>query len=154
NTDLNSFTQSYGSTALDASTLLFPLLGFLPPDDPRVVGTLEAVQKHLTRDGFLERYRPTGAIAVDGLPTGEGVFLPCSFWLVDALLMQGREDEARAMFEKLVGVSNDLGLLAEEYDPVEERLLGNFPQAFTHVGLVNSAYNLSHHDRPMTQRPK
>jgi GH15 family glucan-1,4-alpha-glucosidase len=152
NTELNSFTQAYGSTDLDASTLLIPLLGFLRPDDPRVVGTIEAVRKDLTRDGFVLRYARRPGAAVDGLPAGEGVFLPCSFWLVDALLMQGREDEARALFEKLIGVSNDLGLLAEEYDPGEKRLLGNFPQAFTHVGLVNSAYNLSHHPRPMHQR--
>jgi GH15 family glucan-1,4-alpha-glucosidase len=152
NTDLNSFTQSYGSTDLDASTLLIPLLGFLPADDPRVVGTVEAIQKHLTRDGFVDRYRRTETTAIDGLPSGEGVFLPCSFWLVDVLLMQERDDEARALFEKLVGVSNDLGLLSEEYDPAEKRLLGNFPQAFTHVGLVNSAYNLSHHDHPIRQR--
>jgi GH15 family glucan-1,4-alpha-glucosidase len=137
---------------LDASTLLIPLLGFLPADDPRVVGTVDAIQKHLTRDGFVDRYRRKESTAIDGLPSGEGVFLPCSFWLVDVLLMQERDDEARALFEQLVGVSNDLGLLSEEYDPVEKRLLGNFPQAFTHVGLVNSAYNLSHHDHPMHQR--
>jgi GH15 family glucan-1,4-alpha-glucosidase len=153
NTDLNSFTQAYGSTELDASTLLIPILGFLRPDDPRVVGTVAAVQQHLTRDGFVERYKPKERNDVDGLPGGEGVFLPCSFWLVDALLMLERDDEARALFERLVGVSSDLGLLAEEYDPAEKRLLGNFPQAFTHVGLVNSAYNLSHHDGPMHQRP-
>jgi len=146
---LNSFTQAYGSEELDAATLLIPLLGFLPPDDPRVVGTVEAIQRDLTRDGFVERYR---AEEVDGLPSGEGVFLPCSFWLVDALAMMDRMDEARALFEKLVGLSNDLGLLSEEYDPEEERLLGNFPQAFTHVGLVNSAYNLSHHKGPAEQR--
>jgi GH15 family glucan-1,4-alpha-glucosidase len=150
NIELNSFTQSYGSDELDASTLLIPLLGFLPPEDPRVIGTVNAVQRDLTRDGFVERYRPQPS--VDGLPGGEGVFLPCSFWLVDALLMLDREDEARALFEKLIGVSNDLGLLSEEYDPEEQRLLGNFPQAFTHVGLVNSAYNLSNHTGPAHQR--
>jgi GH15 family glucan-1,4-alpha-glucosidase len=153
NVELNSFTQSYGSSELDASTLLIPILGFLPPDDPRVVGTVEAVQKHLTRDGFVERYATRERNDVDGLSGGEGVFLPCSFWLVDALLMQERDDEAKALFEQLLGVSNDLGLLAEEYDPAEKRQLGNFPQAFTHVGLVNSAYNLSHHMGPMHQRP-
>jgi GH15 family glucan-1,4-alpha-glucosidase len=153
NTDLNSFTQSYGSTDLDASTLLIPLLGFLPADDRRVAGTIEAVQKHLTHDGFVMRYAE-GSADTDGLPEGEGVFLPCSFWLVDALLLQERGDEARALFEKLVGVSNDLGLLSEEYDPDENRLLGNFPQAFTHVGLVNSAYNLSRHNGPMHQRSR
>jgi GH15 family glucan-1,4-alpha-glucosidase len=152
NLELNAFTQSYGSDELDASTLLIPLLGFLPADDPRVLGTIEAVQRDLTRDGFVERYRSRDKNEVDGLPGHEGVFLPCSFWLVDALLMLERDDEARALFEKLLGVSNDLGLLAEEYDPGERRLLGNFPQAFTHVGLVNSAYNLSHHTGPGHQR--
>jgi len=150
NVELNAFTQAYGSDDLDASTLLIPLLGFLPADDPRVVGTIEAIQRDLTRDGFVERYRPQQH--VDGLPGGEGVFLPCSFWLVDALLMLDRVDEARTLFERLLAVSNDLGLLSEEYDPVEKRLLGNFPQAFTHVGLVNSAYNLSHHTGTIHQR--
>jgi GH15 family glucan-1,4-alpha-glucosidase len=154
NLELNSFTQSYGSSELDASTLLIPILGFLPPDDPRVVGTIEAVQKHLTREGFVERYATREQNEVDGLTGGEGAFLPCSFWLVDALLMLERDDEARELFERLLGVSNDLGLLAEEYDPAEKRQLGNFPQAFTHVGLVNSAYNLSHHMGPMHQRPR
>jgi GH15 family glucan-1,4-alpha-glucosidase len=150
NVRLNSFTQAYGSDDLDASTLLIPLLGFLPPDDPRVIGTVEAIQRDLTRDGFVERYRTHEG--VDGLPSGEGVFLPCSFWLVDALLMLERDDEAQALFEKLIAVSSDLGLLAEEYDPSAKRLLGNFPQAFTHVGLVNSAYNLSEHTGPGHQR--
>jgi GH15 family glucan-1,4-alpha-glucosidase len=152
NVELNAFTQAYGSNELDASTLLIPLLGFLPPEDPRVVGTVEAIQRNLTRDGFVERYRVQEDGNVDGLPGREGVFLPCSFWLVDALLMLERDDEARALFERLLAVSNDLGLLSEEYDPVEKRLLGNFPQAFTHVGLVNSAYNLSHHTGPGHQR--
>jgi GH15 family glucan-1,4-alpha-glucosidase len=152
NVELNSFTQSYGSEDLDASTLLIPLLGFLPPEDPRVIGTVEAIQRDLTRNGFVERYRPHES--VDGLPGGEGVFLPCSFWLVDALLMLERDDQAQALFEQLIGVSNDLGLLSEEYDPEEKRLLGNYPQAFTHVGLVNSAFNLSHHTGPGHQRGK
>jgi GH15 family glucan-1,4-alpha-glucosidase len=150
NVELTSFTQSYGSEELDASTLLIPLVGFLPPEDPRVIGTVEAIQRDLMRGGFVERYRPQPS--VDGLSGGEGVFLPCSFWLVDALLMLERGDEARALFEKLIGISNDLGLLSEEYDPGEQRLLGNFPQAFTHVGLVNSAYNLSNHTGPGHQR--
>jgi GH15 family glucan-1,4-alpha-glucosidase len=150
NVELNSFTQVYGSDELDASTLLIPLLGFLPPEDPRVIGTVDAIQRELTRDGFVERYH-THEVD-DGLPTGEGVFLPCSFWLVDALLMLERDDEAQALFEKLIAVSNDLGLLSEEYDPSAKRLLGNFPQAFTHVGLVNSAYNLSKHVGPGHQR--
>jgi GH15 family glucan-1,4-alpha-glucosidase len=154
NAELNAFTQSYGSTELDASTLLIPLVGFLPPDDPRAVGTVEAVQCELMRDGFVERYATERHNEVDGLPGSEGVFLPCSCWLVDALLMLEREDEARALFERLLAIRNDLGLIAEEYDPGEKRLLGNFPQAFTHVGLVNSAYNLSEHDRPMHQRTR
>jgi len=152
--ELNSFTQSYGSSELDASTLLIPLLGFLPPDDPRVIGTIDAIQRELTRDGFVERYKTHDENAVDGLVGREGVFLPCSFWLVDALLMLERDDEARELFEKLLDISNDLGLLAEEYDPSAKRQLGNFPQAFTHVGLVNSAYNLSHHDSPHEQRSR
>jgi GH15 family glucan-1,4-alpha-glucosidase len=154
NTKLGSFTQSYGSAELDASTLLIPILGFLPPDDPRVVGTVEAVQRDLTRNGFVERYRTRAQNEVDGLSGGEGVFLPCSFWLVDALLMIGRRGEAERLFEDLLGIRNDLGLLAEEYDPAEKRLLGNFPQAFTHVGLVNSAYNLSQSESPHRQRPQ
>jgi GH15 family glucan-1,4-alpha-glucosidase len=132
--------------------LLIPLVGFLPADDPRVAGTIDAIQRNLTRDGFVERYKVHEHNVVDGLPGGEGVFLPCSFWLVDALLMQGRDDEARALFDKLLSIRNDLGLLSEEYDPVAKRLLGNYPQAFTHVGLVNSAYNLSHHMGPAQQR--
>ena len=153
NRELNAFTQSYGSSELDASSLLIPLVGFLPPKDPRVLGTIDAIQRHLMPHGFVERYRTRERNPVDGLSGGEGAFLPCSFWLVDALLMAGRDDEAKELFERLVSVSNDLGLLAEEYDPVEKRQLGNFPQAFTHVGLVNSAYNLSHPASPHEQRP-
>jgi GH15 family glucan-1,4-alpha-glucosidase len=149
----NAFMQAYGSDELDASTLLIPLVGFLPATDPRVAGTIDAIQRDLTRDGFVERYAVKQMNDVDGLPGGEGVFLPCSFWLVDALLLQGRRDEAIALFEKLLAIRNDLGLISEEYDPVEQRLLGNFPQAFTHVGLVVSAYNLSAHDGPSAQRP-
>ena len=152
NVELNAFVQSYGSDKLDASTLLIPLVGFLPADDPRCVGTVEAIQRELTRDGFVDRYAGEGTSDVDGLPPGEGAFLPCSFWLVDNLALMGRESDARALFERLLGVSNDLGLLSEEYDPAEKRLLGNFPQAFSHVGLVNSAYNLSDHDSPAEQR--
>jgi GH15 family glucan-1,4-alpha-glucosidase len=154
NVERNAFTQSYGSDELDASTLLIPIVGFLPPSDPRVVGTVEAVQRELTVDGFVARYRTQEHNAVDGLSGGEGAFLPCSFWLVDALVLLDRTDDARALFERLLGVRNDLGLLAEEYDPHERRLLGNFPQAFTHVGLVNSAYNLSHHAGPAHQRSR
>jgi len=154
NKELNSFTQSYGSDELDASTLLIPIVGFLPPHDPRVVGTIEAIQRDLTRDGFVERYATRAQNQVDGLSGHEGVFLFCSFWLVDALLMLERDDDARKLFERLLAIRNDLGLLAEEYDPTEKRQLGNFPQAFTHVGLVNSAYNLSHHEGPHEQRPR
>jgi GH15 family glucan-1,4-alpha-glucosidase len=153
-TERNSFMQAYGSDELDASTLLIPLVGFLPADDPRVAGTIEAIQHDLMRDGFVERYAVKAHNDVDGLPGGEGVFLPCSFWLVDALLLQERDDEARELFERLLSIRNDLGLLSEEYDPKAKRLLGNFPQAFTHVGLVNSAYNLSHHSGPGHQRPR
>jgi GH15 family glucan-1,4-alpha-glucosidase len=152
-TERNSFMQSYGSKELDASTLLIPLVGFLPATDPRVAGTIDAIQRDLTRDGFVERYAVKETNDVDGLPGGEGVFLPCSFWLVDALVLQGRRDEAVALFEKLLALRNDLGLISEEYDPDTKRLLGNFPQAFTHVGLVGSAYNLSEHARPTGQRP-
>jgi GH15 family glucan-1,4-alpha-glucosidase len=138
------FTQSYGSTELDASLLLLALVGFLPPDDPRIVATVEAVQEELSDNGFVRRYRTDDtAAAVDGLPPGEATFLPCSFWLVDALALLGREDEARRLFEHLLSVTNDLGLIAEEFDPVDGRLVGNFPQAFSHVALVNAACHLS-----------
>ncbi|MFI5955008.1 glycoside hydrolase family 15 protein [Cryptosporangium sp. NPDC051539] len=134
----NTFTQYYGSTGLDASLLLIPKLGFLPPDDPRVVGTVEAVQRELQVDGFVLRYRPETE-AVDGLPGAEGAFLACSFWLADALYLIGRRDEAVALVDRLVALASDTGLLAEEYDPVAKRHLGNTPQAFSHVALVNSA---------------
>lgn len=137
-----TFTQYYGSRELDAATLLIPRVGFLPPDDPRVVGTVDAVREELGRSGLLRRYSTEGP-TVDGLPGDEGAFLACSFWLVDALYMTGRRDEARALFERLLSVRNDVGLMAEEYDPVSGRQLGNFPQAFSHVGLVNTALTLS-----------
>jgi GH15 family glucan-1,4-alpha-glucosidase len=139
--DRNTFVQSYGSSNLDAALLMMPLVGFLPADDERMQGTVAAIQKELTTDGFVARY--TTDEKVDGLPPGEGVFLPCTFWLADNLALMGRVDEARALFERLVGLANDVGLLAEEYDPVAKRQLGNFPQAFTHVSLVNSGCNLS-----------
>jgi GH15 family glucan-1,4-alpha-glucosidase len=145
-----AFVQSYGSSALDASTLMIPLVGFLPATDGRVVGTIEAVRRELLHDGFVLRYDSTEGI--DGLPPGEGVFLPCSFWLADALGLLGRTAEARALFERVAGLANDVGLLSEEYDPVSGRLLGNFPQAFTHVSLINSAGNLSSHARPALHR--
>ncbi|ALV36540.1 glycoside hydrolase family 15 protein [Streptomyces sp. CdTB01] len=138
----NTFTQSYGSRELDAALLLIPRLGFLPPDDPRVTGTIEAIRGELGHHGLLRRYSTDGT-TVDGLPGDEGTFLVCSFWLADALHMTGRREEARELFERLVGLCNDVGLLSEEYDPVSGRQLGNFPQAFSHVGLVNTALALS-----------
>ncbi|RPF32496.1 glycoside hydrolase family 15 protein [Streptomyces sp. TLI_185] len=140
-TERNTFTQSYGSRELDAALLLIPRVGFLPPDDPRVVGTIDAIREELGHDGFLRRYS-TDETTVDGLPGDEGTFLVCSFWLADALHMTGRKKEARELFERLVGLTNDVGLLSEEYDPADERQLGNFPQAFSHVGLVNTALAL------------
>ncbi|WP_033310936.1 glycoside hydrolase family 15 protein [Streptomyces iakyrus] len=136
----NTFTQSYGSRELDAALLLIPRVGFLPPDDPRVLGTIDAVRDELTHGGFLLRY--STADTDDGLPGGEGVFLVCSFWLADALYMTGRTKEARELFERLAGLANDVGLLSEEFDPVTGRHLGNFPQAFSHIGLVNTALAL------------
>ena len=138
----NTFTQSYGSAALDAALLLIPRVGFLPAGDPRVLGTVAAVQRELCHDGFVLRYRP-GRDNVDGLPGAEGAFLACSFWLVDALHGAGRRDEAERLFERLLNLRNDVGLLAEEYDPVAGRQLGNTPQAFSMVGLVNSARQFS-----------
>ncbi|MEV7064243.1 glycoside hydrolase family 15 protein [Streptomyces collinus] len=137
----NTFTQSYGSRELDAALLLIPRVGFLPPDDPRVIGTIDAVREELTHGGFLRRYS-TADGDVDGLPGGEGVFLVCSFWLADALYMTGRTKEARELFERLAGLANDVGLLSEEFDPLTGRHLGNFPQAFSHIGLVNTALAL------------
>jgi GH15 family glucan-1,4-alpha-glucosidase len=145
-----SFVQSYGSRELDGSLLLIPITGFLPIDDPRVAGTIEAIQRNLTVDGLVQRYITHQA--VDGLPPGEGVFLACSFWLVDCLCMQGRMAEARALLDRLVGLTNDVGLLAEEYDPAAKRFLGNFPQAFSHIALVNSALNLGQLQKPAEQR--
>ncbi|MEU0642245.1 glycoside hydrolase family 15 protein [Streptomyces umbrinus] len=149
-----TFTQSYGSRALDAALLLIPGTGFLPPDDPRVIGTVAAVERELTTDdGLVSRYSTGaggatgtgGAAAPDGLTGGEGAFLACSFWLADALLLTGREDDARRLFERLLLLRNDVGLLAEEYDPLARRQLGNFPQAFTHVPLIRVAYELDGH---------
>jgi GH15 family glucan-1,4-alpha-glucosidase len=138
---VGAFTQCYGSKDLDASLLLMPLVGFLPVTDPRVARTVEAIQRHLSVDGFLMRY--TSHDRVDGVAGRDGVFLPCTFWLADCLAMMGRTAEARATFERVLRVRNDVGLLAEEYDPRARRLLGNFPQAFSHVALVSSAINLS-----------
>jgi GH15 family glucan-1,4-alpha-glucosidase len=148
--DRGTFVQHYGSKAVDANLLYIPLVGFLPANDPRVVGTVEAVQRDLMEDGFVLRYR--GDEDVDGLPPGEGAFLPCTFWLADALALMGRKDEAREIFERLLAIRNDVGLLAEEYDPKLKRQLGNFPQAFTHVALVNTAMNLSDGTGPAYHR--
>jgi GH15 family glucan-1,4-alpha-glucosidase len=146
----NSFVQYYGGTSLDAALLLIPLVGFLRPDDPRMVGTVAAIQRELTHDGLVRRY--STAEGVDGLPPGEATFITCSFWLVDNLALLGRRVEAQALFEHLLSLRNDLGLLAEQYDPAERRQLGNFPQAFSHVGLINSAHNLAATDGPARER--
>ena len=141
--DRNTFTQSYGSSNLDAGLLMIPLVGFLPPGDRRVRGTVDAIQRELTRDGFVMRY-PTGTSEEgDGLAGGEGAFIACTFWLVDNLCLLGRRREATELFQRLLSVCNDVGLLSEEYDPEAGRLVGNFPQAFSHVGMINSALNLS-----------
>jgi GH15 family glucan-1,4-alpha-glucosidase len=137
----NSFVQSYESSYLDASLLLIPQVGFLPADDPRVLGTIAAIERDLVADGLVLRY--STATKVDGLPAGEGAFLPCSFWLADCYLLTGRREEGRALFERLLALGNDVGLFAEEYDPREKRMLGNFPQALTHMALVNTARLLS-----------
>jgi GH15 family glucan-1,4-alpha-glucosidase len=147
---LGSFVQAYGSKSLDAALLLLPLVGFLPPTDPRMVGTVKAIERHLLMDGLVFRY-DTGN-GVDGLPPGEGAFLACSFWLADNYILQGRIDEARGLFEQLLSLRNDVGLLAEEYDPRARRQLGNFPQAFSHVALVNTAFNLTRSQGPADQR--
>jgi GH15 family glucan-1,4-alpha-glucosidase len=141
-TKRNTFTQYYGSTQIDAALLLIPMVGFLPPSDPRVVGTVEAVQRELVRDGFVMRYIPDEH-AADGLPPGEGAFLACSFWLVNALALIGRRPEAEELFRRLLSLQNDVGLFSEEYDPLTKRLVGNFPQAFTHLALIASAQALS-----------
>jgi GH15 family glucan-1,4-alpha-glucosidase len=141
NKKLNSFTQSYGSKVLDASCLRLVLVGFLPADDPRIVGTVEAIQKYLTKDGLVQRYNP--AKSPDGLKGSEGTFLACSFWMVNCLWLIGRGEEATAMFERLLTLRNDVGLLSEEYDPGARRMLGNFPQALSHIALVHAAFTLS-----------
>jgi GH15 family glucan-1,4-alpha-glucosidase len=146
----NCFVQSYGSKDLDASLLMLPLVGFLPAEDPRIAGTVAAIERDLLHDGFVLRYRTDPKI--DGLAAGEGAFLACSFWLADNYVLLGRMDDARKLFEKLVGLCNDVGLLAEEYDPVAKRQIGNFPQAFSHIGLINTAYNLSRYSGPAAER--
>ena len=149
--DLNSFVQAYGSKQLDASLLLIPMVGFLPPEDPRVRGTLRAIEDRLLiEDEFVLRYETEHA--GDGLPPGEGAFLACSFWLVDNYILQGRYAEARKLFTRLLSRCNDVGLLAEEFDPLTGRMLGNFPQAYSHVGLINCALNLSRQKGPTEER--
>lgn len=146
----NCFVQSYGSDQLDASLLLIPQLGFLPPHDPRVLGTIYAIERQLMTDGLVRRYNT--AVTDDGLPPGEGAFLACSFWLADAYVMCGRRDEAEMLFQRLVALANDVGLLAEEYDTSNRRMLGNFPQGFSHLSLIATAFNLSQPRHPAEQR--
>ncbi|MHB8877204.1 MAG: glycoside hydrolase family 15 protein, partial [Myxococcaceae bacterium] len=149
----NSFTQSYGSKELDAALLLAPLVGFLPPTDERMRGTVAAIERELCRDGLVQRYSTGEGAVGDSFPPGEGAFLACSFWLADNYAISGRTGEARALFERLLALRNDVGLLSEEYDPGARRLLGNFPQAFSHVALVNTARNLSRAGGPAEHRP-
>jgi GH15 family glucan-1,4-alpha-glucosidase len=148
--ELGSFVQAYGSTTLDASLLLLPIVGFLPSADPRILGTVQAIERDLLVDGVIYRYDTKKML--DGLPVGESAFLACSFWFVDNLILQGRIAEARVMFDRLLGLRNDVGLLAEEYDPNTRRQMGNFPQAFSHVALVNTAYNLIRYKGPAAER--
>jgi GH15 family glucan-1,4-alpha-glucosidase len=146
----NTFVQYYGGKELDAALLMIPWVGFLPATDPRMRGTIDAIARHLTADGLVMRY--SNASGVDGLPPGEGVFLACTFWLADNLAMLGRRDEATRLFERLLSLRNDVGLLAEEYDPAARRMVGNFPQAFSHVALVNTASHLSEESSPAEER--
>jgi GH15 family glucan-1,4-alpha-glucosidase len=148
---LNSFVQAYGSTLVDASVLLMPLVGFLPPSDPRIVGTVAAIEKRLLVDGFVLRY--DSAATDDGLPEGEGAFLACSFWLADNYQLLGRQADALRVFERLLDLRNDVGLLSEEYDPIRKRQVGNFPQAFSHIALLSTAFNLGHVRRQNAPRP-
>jgi GH15 family glucan-1,4-alpha-glucosidase len=151
-----AFVQAYDTDLLDASLLMMPLVGFLPATDPRVTGTIAAIERELLVDGFVHRYHTSSG--VDGLPAGEGAFLLCTFWLADNLALLGRQADAEAVFERVLAVRNDVGLLSESYDVGRRRLVGNFPQAFSHVGLINTARNLSRgggpaHDRRQP-RPK
>lgn len=148
--ELNSFVQSFGSKEVDATLLLIPVVGFLKPDDPRVLGTVSQIEKRLLHDGFVNRYNTETKI--DGLEGREGAFLACSFWLADNYVLQGREQEARKLFERLLALRNDVGLLSEEYDPEAKRFLGNFPQAFSHVALVNTALNITRVRKPAEKR--
>jgi GH15 family glucan-1,4-alpha-glucosidase len=146
----NTFVQSYGGNSLDAALLMLPLVGFLPANDPRLLGTVAAIERELLHDGLVLRYLPDDNL--EGISGGEGYFLPCSFWLADNYALQGRTLEARDLFERLLSLRNDVGLLSEEYDAVKGELLGNFPQAFTHVALVNTAHNLSTSPGPAHHR--
>jgi GH15 family glucan-1,4-alpha-glucosidase len=150
NPERNAFVQSYGGTEVDAALLMMAEVGFLPPNDPRIIGTVAAIERDLMRDGFVARYRTESGI--DGLPHAEGAFLLCTFWLADNYALLGRTADARRIFENLLTIRNDVGLLAEEYDPVARRQLGNFPQAFSHLGLINTARNLTQPDKPATAR--
>ena len=152
NRDKNSFVQHYDSDALDASLLMIPLVGFMPASDPRVKGTVAAIERELVVDGFVRRYIPHET--ADGLPGSEGVFLPCSFWLADNYDLQGQQREGEELFERLLALRNDVGLISEEYDVGRKRLVGNFPQAFTHVGIVNTAKNLSTDSGPSRHRQR
>jgi GH15 family glucan-1,4-alpha-glucosidase len=152
NRRINSFTQIYGSKQLDASLLLIPLVGFLPPEDPRVRGTVDAIERELMCDGLVQRYKTKETR--DGLPAGEGSFLACSFWMVSALNLLGRRDDARKLFERLLALRNDVGLLSEEYDSKTQRQVGNFPQALSHISLLNAAFEFSHEVSPVEQRAK
>ena len=147
---LGTFVQAYGSDQLDANLLQLPCVGFLPVTDPRIERTIAAIERRLVRDGFVRRYSTEEV--EDALPPGEGAFLACSFWLVDVYILQERFDEADALFRRLVALANDVGLLSEEYEPNLKRMVGNFPQAFSHLALVNSAYNLTRAHKPLHQR--
>jgi GH15 family glucan-1,4-alpha-glucosidase len=150
NNRLGTFVQAYGSDQLDASLLLIPSVGFLPATDPRVEKTIAAIEQRLVRDGYVMRYSTEEV--EDALPPGEGAFLACSFWLVDVYTLQGRIDDAERLFRRLVALRNDVGLLSEQYDLRTKRLVGNFPQAFSHLALINSAYNLTRARKPVHQR--
>ena len=149
---MNSFVQYYGAREVDASLLMMPLVGFLPATDPRIIGTVQAIQQRLVKHGFVTRYRVRQE--VDGLPGKEGAFLLCTLWLADNLALQGRMEEAREIFDRVLAVRNDVGLLSEQYDPSTRRFLGNFPQAFSHIGLINTARNLDRAGGPGEDRPE
>jgi GH15 family glucan-1,4-alpha-glucosidase len=150
NDKLGTFVQAYGSEQIDANLLMLPCVGFLSVTDPRMERTISAIEQRLIRNGFVMRYSTEEV--EDALPPGEGAFLACSFWLVDVYMLQERYEEAESLFGRLVGLRNDLGLLSEEYDPISKRLVGNFPQAFSHLALINSAYNLTRRQKPIHQR--